>query len=178
MSIQRSISLLDKGLRCVELIAVVLAGIIMIVSMILVASDAILRYLFNAPLSFQYHLTENYLLVALVTLALAWGYRTGGYIRITFLVSKMSIKVKELVLRAGLLISAIYIGVLAWRGGKYFWYAYESNQVQMGLIDWPVAWSWVWVPVGCGLLAMRLVLVALGPSSELHHEHNDVGEEL
>lgn len=169
---------LDRWLRCIELAAVVLAGGIMILTMILVASDAVLRYLFNAPLSFQYHLTENYLLVALIALALAWGYRTGGYIRITFFVNILPATVRGLILRAGLLVSAIYIGVLAWQGGQYFLKAYQDGQTQLGVIDWPVSWSWVWIPVGCGLLAARLLLVAIGPSTELHDEHNDVGEEL
>lgn len=154
---------LDQALRLVETVAAVIAGAIMLCAMVLVALDAFLRYLFNAPLQLQYHLTQNYLLVALVTMALAWGYRTGGYIRISGVVDLFPVMVREVVLRIGLLLSAGYIAALAWKAGEHFWAAYRADEVQLGLIDWPVSWSWIWVPVGCVLLSARLILLALRP---------------
>lgn len=176
MFLRRAYYLLDRVLRYLENAAVVLAGAIMLVAMVLVTCDAAFRYLFRAPLAFQYHLTENYLLIALITLSLAWGYRTAGYIRITSLIKALPPIAAQVVLRLGLFVSAIYISVLAWRGGEYFLYAYQTDQVQMGIIDWPVDWSWIWIPVGCGLLAMRLFLLCVGPVSELHHEHKEEAE--
>ena len=162
----------------VEIIAAVTGGSVMIFTMVLVSFDALARYFFNAPLSFQYPLTENYLLVAIVTLALSWGYRTGGYIRINAVAGRLPPLGRELLLRAGLLVSAAYVAVLAWTSGVYFLNAWRNGEVQMGLIDWSVAWSWIWVPAGCGLLAMRLVLIALGPERGLHIEHDPTEDAL
>jgi hypothetical protein len=41
--------------------------------------------------------------------------------------------------------------------------AYVDDEFVMGVIDWPVAWSWVWVPVGCLLLALRLLVDCTAP---------------
>jgi len=167
---------LDRCLRPFENAAVVLAAIILLCAMFLVAFDALLRYAFNAPLVFQYTLTEEYLLVALITLAMPWGYRTGGYIRITGAADKLPAAARNGVFRGGLLISFAYVAVLAWTGGNQFLKVYQSGEARIGIIDWPVWLSWIWIPIGCGLLALRLLLTALGPASELHVEHDPVEE--
>lgn len=158
---------LDRMLRPIENLAALFAAVMMLIAMLLVSADALMRYAFNAPLTFQYTLTEQYLMVALVCLPLSWGFRTGGYIRIEGLVSRFPPKSREYVLRAGLILSAVYVAVLAWTAGEHFWTSYTTGEVMFGVIDWPVAWSWVWVPIGCGLLALRLLLATFGPASQL-----------
>lgn len=167
---------MDRGLRWCENLSAVIAGIVLLVTMVLVALDVVLRYFLKAPLQFQYNLTENYLLIALISMALAWGYRTGGYIRIDGMISRLPAKLTQLLLRTGLVVSGVYLGVLAWKGGQYFLDAYIAGDVHIGLIDWSVSWSWVWVPVGCGLLALRLFLIAVGPVHGLSTEHDLKGD--
>ncbi|WP_323032441.1 TRAP transporter small permease [Paracoccus sp. (in: a-proteobacteria)] len=158
---------LDRILRPIENIAALLGAAMMLIAMVLVSADALMRYAFNAPLTFQYTLTEQYLMVALVCLPLAWGFRTGGYIRIEGLIDRLPQALREKVLRAGLITSAVYVAALAWTAGGHFWKAYTTGEVMFGVIDWPVAWSWVWVPVGCWLLAARLLLMSFGPRTQL-----------
>lgn len=160
-------ALLDRSLCWMENVAAAFAGAIMLLAMVLVSLDALLRYIFGAPLTFQYYLTEKYLMVGMVALSLSWGFRTGGYIRIEGLVQALPRGLLVSILRAGLVLSAGYIATLAWLGGAYFLSAVRKNEVVMGVIDWPVSWSWVWIPVGCGLLTLRLLLVATGPDAGL-----------
>lgn len=161
----------DTALSFVENIAAAIAGVIAIVMMLLTTADALMRYLLNAPLVFQFYLTSNYLLVATLMLSLAWGFRTGGYIRVSILFSRLGELLGSAVLRVGLLFSAGYLALLTWTSGKYFLKAYESNLIAVEEINWPVAWSWLWVPIGCGLLTLRVLLVALGDSSQLDLQH-------
>lgn len=158
---------LDRILRPLENLAALMAAVMLMAAMVLVSADALMRYAFNAPLAFQYVLTESYLMVALVCLPLAWGFRTGGYIRIEFLLNSLPEKPREIVMRVGLIISAAYVAVLGWTAGEHFWGSYTSGEVMFGVIDWPVAWSWVWIPIGCGLLALRLLLTTFGPPAQL-----------
>lgn len=160
-------ALLDRSLCRIEDLAAVLAGAIMLIAMALVSLDALLRYLFAAPLSFQYYLTEKYLMVGMIALPLSWGFRTGGYIRIEGLVQVLPRGLRVAILRAGLLLSAAYVAVLAWLGGAHFLSAVRKDEVVIGVIDWPVSWSWIWIPAGCGLLALRLLLAATGPAAGL-----------
>jgi TRAP-type C4-dicarboxylate transport system permease small subunit len=170
------VALFERILRSLELLAAVVGGVMTLAAMFLTAADALMRYLFNAPLAFNYYLTESYLMVGLMTMPLAWGYRAGGYIRIYALAGVLPAALRNIMLRAGLLVSAAYVGALAWLAGVRFWEVYKAGDVQMGVIDWPVAWSWVWIPIGLTLLALRLLANAIGPAQELHFEHDDTAE--
>ena len=147
-----------------ENVAVAVAGLAMLAAMLLTSLDAIMRYLFNSPISFQQYLTENYLLVAMINMAFAWGFRAGGYVRIETLLTQLPRSFGNGTVRLGLLISAAYVAVLAWLAGGTFLEAYTKGATHFGEIDWPVSWSWFWIPVGCGLLALRLTLIATGPA--------------
>ncbi|MDN5842371.1 MAG: TRAP transporter small permease [Alcaligenaceae bacterium] len=166
---------LNHLLSPLEAAAVIAAAAMLLAAMVLVSADALLRYAFNAPLSFQYTLTENYLLVGLICLALPWGYRTGGYIRIQALAARLAPGWRVWLLRIGILLSAIYMAILGWLGATYFWEAWINQEYQLGVIDWPVSWSWAPIPIGCGLLALRLALQSFGPVDQLHIDHADDG---
>ena len=102
----------DATLRMLENISAAIAGCAALIAMVLVSADAVLRHLFAHPLTFQLYLTENYLLVAMILLALSWGYRTGGLVRITGLVEKLPEPLRPTVSRLGLAASALLMG---WR---------------------------------------------------------------
>jgi TRAP-type C4-dicarboxylate transport system permease small subunit len=168
---------LEKALRACEAAAAVAGGAMMLAAMLLTSADALLRYGFNAPLTFNYYLTENYLMVGMMLLPMAWGFRAGGYIRIVLLVQHFAPRIRLALLRAGLLVSFVYVAALAYLAGAHFLEIHQRGDVQMGVIDWPVSWSWAPVSVGLGLLAIRLLFMALGPAADLHIEHDDTAED-
>ena len=155
---------LDRVLCRVEGLALVIAGVAIVAAMLLVSADALLRYVFAAPLAFQLHVSEFYLLPASLTMALAWGYRTGGAIQIEFLVQALPDWLVNPLTRIGLIAASGYMAYIAWRGYLVFARAFARNEVVMGVFDWPVSLSWVWIPLGCGLLALRLIMDAVAPS--------------
>jgi TRAP-type C4-dicarboxylate transport system permease small subunit len=172
----RGYGVLERAFRKCEAAAAIVGGVMMLLAMLLTSMDALLRYAFNAPLTFNYYLTENYLMVGMMLLPMAWGFRAGGYIRIMLLVEHFSPTIRNLLLRSGLLVSCVYVAALAWLSGTHFFEVYQRGDVQMGVIDWPVAWSWAPVPVGLSLLAVRLLLTAFGPDADLHLGHDETAE--
>jgi len=60
------------------------------IMMVLTALDAACRYLLNSPILGAYEITEKYLMVAAVFLGLSYAYRGGAFIRVTFLVDRLS----------------------------------------------------------------------------------------
>ncbi|MFN3209912.1 MAG: TRAP transporter small permease [Roseovarius sp.] len=139
------------------------AGVCLVIMAVLISVDVGLRYLFSSPLTFQLQLVRFYLLVAMFMLALPWGYRNGGAIQIQNLIDKLPVAAARPLIRIGLLASALYLGALAIEGGKGFWSAWTKSEVVMGVIDWPVAWSWIWIPLGCGMLSLRVFLDSVAP---------------
>lgn len=167
---------IEHGFRWVESAAAIVGGCTILVVMVLVSADAILRRAFGQPLTFQLQLSENYLLVAMVMLSLAWGYRRGGSIQVRLLLDNLPKETADIVIRVGSAASSIYMAALAVMAWKPFYRALIDHEVTLGVIDWPVSWSWVWIPLGCGLLAIRLTLDATAP--ELPTTDSHAGEPI
>ena len=58
--------------------------------MCLTSADALSRYAFNRPILGAFEITEKYLMVAAIFMGLSYGYRGGLFIRVTFLVDRLS----------------------------------------------------------------------------------------
>jgi TRAP-type C4-dicarboxylate transport system permease small subunit len=164
---------LESVVRPLENVAALVGASMMLLAMAFMTLDATLRYLFNSPIQFASRLIEFYLMVGMFAMPLAWGFRTGGYIRIVGAVALLPERIQHLVLRLGLFVSALYVAMLAWTSGRHFLDAWERDEVYVGVWDWSVAWSWIWVPAGLTLLTLRLLILTVGPASELNAAHSD-----
>ena len=161
---------LARGLSLLEDGCVVVAGVALVIAILLVSTNALSRHVFSTPIEFQLELTQSYLMVMLITLALPWGFRQGGFIRITLLADLFGQRLWQWIYRVGLLASSCYLILLGYEASVVFFDAWNKKLLIMGVIDWPVAWSWIWIPIGCWLLAMRTFLMALG-AGELPQGH-------
>ena len=168
---------LDRFVRPAELAAAIAGAVLMLGTMLLTSVDVVARYLLNAPLEFNQYLTETYLMVGMMCLPLAWGFRAGGYIRVVGVIQAMPTRVGQPLLRIGLLAGSAYIAVLASLAGEKWWETWKDGSVDMGIIDWPVSWSWLPVPIGLALLSLRLILMSIGPARELHFDENLIAED-
>lgn len=128
--------------------------------MFLVSADVVARYFFNAPLTFQFELTTEYLMVIVATLALPWSVRHGAFIRLHivrhFLPTRAAGYLDAI---NGLIASAAFFG-LAWFSGMRTLDKWHAGDALFGVIDWPVWLSLIWVPLGCCMLAIRLAVNA------------------
>jgi TRAP-type C4-dicarboxylate transport system permease small subunit len=168
---------LDALVRPAEIAAAMAGAALMLGAMLLTSVDVVARYVLNAPLEFNQYLTETYLMVGMMALPLAWGFRAGGYIRVVGAVQAMPSKIGQPLLRIGLFAGSAYIAVLAWLAGEKWWETWKDGSVDMGIIDWPVSWSWLPLPIGLALLALRLALMTIGPVRDLHFDESVVVED-
>lgn len=148
----------------------------MIAAMLLTTADALMRYLAHMPIQFAFYLTSNYLMICMATMPMAWGFRTGGYIRVNLFTQHLSVAARRLLYRAGLLVGAGYVAVLAHESAGYTYKQFALNRIVVQDFNWPVGWSWIWIPVGCGLLALRVLLTCFGPGETL--EADETAHEL
>ena len=81
-------------LNAIERIFAFLAMISAFIMVCLTAADAMGRYFLNRPISGAYEITENYLMIFAIYFALAYAYREGANIRITFFVSRLPSQAK------------------------------------------------------------------------------------
>lgn len=146
------------GLMRVEAVFLYASVMAILAMMVLVSIDALARYVFGRPLQFQYELTENYLMVAAMLLPLAYVTRQGQHIAVDAFVhllpSAFQVVVRYL---ASLGMIALLLAV-TYGSGRTALEAFINNETTFGVIDWPVGWSRIWVPLGCGLFAIRLIV--------------------
>src|SRR3977135_2361821 len=84
----------EKLLSWCELVLVYIAVLAAFLMMCLTSADAIARYALNSPILGAYEITEKYLMVATIFLGLSYAYRGGVFIRVTFLVDRLSGRMK------------------------------------------------------------------------------------
>ena len=127
----------------------------------LVTADVLGRYLFNAPLTFQFELTTEYLMVIVATLALPWSVSQGAFIRVNvirYVLRPSALHYLDVI--NGLIASAAFFA-MAWFSGAHTLDKWHGGDAIFGVIDWPVWLSLIWVPLGSFMLALRLVVDAL-----------------
>jgi TRAP-type C4-dicarboxylate transport system permease small subunit len=80
--------------------------------MLLTTADAGGRYLLNRPILAAYELTTNYLMVAVIFLAMPFAYREGANIRVTFLVARLGRTARLIVDHIVQTVSILYCAAL------------------------------------------------------------------
>lgn len=145
-------------LSAVENVLGWLAAGAMITIMTVVFCDVVLRYAFNSPLSWAYDLISLYLVAAVFFLSLSSAYSEGAHVNVDILQQMLPETVKritEVVIAAiGLLVFAL----IAWFGVLRTIEAHQGSDVISGAIAWPTWPALALVPVGCGLMALRLAV--------------------
>lgn len=134
------------------------AGLCVLLIMFVVTYDAISRYLFNAPLSWSFELVTYYLMVVAVYFALSSTFTHGDHINLDLFLNMMSARPRARVESAWSLISAVGFAIIAWGTWENTLHAYQRNEFLPGIIVWPAWLSHLPVPLGTGLIALRLAL--------------------
>jgi len=127
-------------------------------------ADIFLRLFADRPVQIQFELTEFYLMPALATLSLSRVFRDGGHLALEIVPADLFGPASGLVHRVVLILSAIFFGVVAYVSGHFTLEAFMRGDIEYGVIDWPLGWAYAPVPLGCGVLALRLVYDSLTPS--------------
>lgn len=147
-----------KALEALENLTSWIAGACVFVMMVLVSSDAIGRYAFQAPLKFQFDFTTYYLMVIVGVLALAWGERNGSMIRIKAATRFLPAHLHSYLYAFNNAVAAAVFAAMTYASGERTLETYRDGDVLFGVIDWPVWLSNVWVPIAAGALTLRLLV--------------------
>ncbi len=138
-----------------------IAGVSVFVMMVLVSFDAIGRYAFHSPLTFQFDFTTYYLMVIVGVLSLSWGERNGAMIRISVATRFLPDVLHGPLYTLNNLLAAAIFATMTMASSKRTFETFHDGDVIFGVIDWPVWLSLVWVPIGAGVLTLRLIINAI-----------------
>lgn len=153
---------LDDAIAMIDRLLAFIAALMMLATMVIVSADVLLRYLFNAPLSWSYDLIGLYLMAGIFFLLLSDTFRMGGHIGVDIVQQALPRAARHVMLGLGDILSIAVFGPIVWIGLNRTQASLEAGEVLAGLISWPVWVSYAFVPLGMGMLTLRLVLDAIG----------------
>jgi TRAP-type C4-dicarboxylate transport system permease small subunit len=148
----------DRWLRRIEQVAMLLVAAALFSMMMITVVDVVLRYAFNAPFSWSYDVIGNYLLVILFFLALSYTLREQGHIALDLVVRKIaSVRARAaLALIGDVLALAFFVGIL-YEGAVTTRSDWVNHYLLPGVVPLPTWLAHVFVPIGCGIIALRIL---------------------
>lgn len=149
--------MLELGLRKIE-DTLHLAGCLCLVAVAaLINADILLRLIANRPVQIQFELTELYLMPALATLSLSRVFRDGGHLALEFMPDHLPGLFGQVISKLRLLLPAAFFAAVTFMSGKFALSAISHGDVEYGVVDWPLGWAYAVIPLGCGVLVLRLL---------------------
>ena len=127
------------------------------IMMIAILREVVGRYFFNTPSNWSLELS-GYLLVALAYLGAPYTELTEGNIRIDFLYSRFSLRLRLCADVVIYLIGICWGGVVLWQGWLLAWESWKISACSSEAMAWPLFPSQVLVPIGSLLLCLVLIL--------------------
>lgn len=126
-------------------------------TMFIITADVVQRYAFNAPLTFTYDLISRYLMPAAFFLTLAQAMRRNEHVGVDLLVRRMAVRSRCALTLVVYFPTALFFAAVFYLGTLTTWDAWIEGDVLGGLIPWPMWASAIFVPIGSGLIFVRIV---------------------
>ena len=150
----------EQILRKTELLLTYLSAVIILFLMVYVLLEVLMRYAFNSPLPGHLEGAEL-LLPMIVFFAISYTQARNGHVGMSLVVEVLPVRFQQFINIFTLGLSILTCAVLAYFGAKQAYFAYEINDVTMTPPYWPIWPSASIVPIGYGLLALRMSLQIL-----------------
>ena len=147
---------LERWLARFETALLYLGVLATIGMMCLTSADAISRYLFNSPILGALEITEKYLMVAAIFLGLAYGYRGGLFIRVTFLVDRLDGRAKLAADYFAYAVTLSFCLFFLWATGIQGWRGLHDD-TEISTLPILVGPAYCFVPIG--FLALTLLML-------------------
>ncbi|MBK3660085.1 TRAP transporter small permease [Bradyrhizobium diazoefficiens] len=149
-------------LGALERALTVIAVAFMFVIMMLVVTDVFMRYALNSPFSFTYDLIGLYLLAGVFFFTVSDALREHVHVGVDILLSRFSPAGRRLSEIVTALVGLFVFVLICKVGLERAIENYEQQDVLAGAIPWPTWVSAALVPLGCGVLVLRLALQLVG----------------
>lgn len=128
--------------------------------------DALMRYLFNAPLAGVEEATVEFFMPALVYFAIAHVFRTGGHVRITLVSDRLPVRVQHVLWVIFDVLTALLFAAIAYGLCQRTLSAYRMNEYSTSPLNYVLWPSFAIVAIGAILMVVRAVAAALDPAAQ------------
>jgi TRAP-type C4-dicarboxylate transport system permease small subunit len=127
------------------------------VMMVVVTGDSVGRYFLRSPIKGAFELVQNYLMVMTVFLSISYICRINAHIRLEMFQKFFPRQLKIVITYVNTLFPLAMFFIICHQATIRALEAWNNKEVMIGVVSWPVFWSYVWVPLGTGLVCVRLL---------------------
>ena len=162
-----SMKTIERLIISIEKLFEGVTALLMLLIMMIVVTDVSLRYLFNSPLIWAYDMIGLYLMAGVFFLSVSRTYAMHKHIGLDILVQRFPPIGRRL---AEILTSVVAIPLfflMAKVGAERAYSNWTNGDAMAGLIAWPTWIAAVLVPLGIGLLVLRMVFRLVGQIASL-----------
>lgn len=153
---------LDILLRCLEGALSVAASICLFAIMAIVAADVLMRYIFNSPIGWAQEVIGVYLLAGVFFLSLSSTSASRSQISVDIIKDRLPPAGRRLAEANGALIGLIVWAAICWLGWGRAADSFISDDRLIGTYVWQVWIADALVPLGSGLMVLRLFFTFAG----------------
>jgi len=163
----------NKAMGVLEKLLIGLASFALLVLTGLTTADALGRYLFNSPIPGTGEIIEDYFMIALIFLPLSYSFMQEGHVHVTMIERYFSGGVKRAVGKMNLLLSFALFALIVLAGWDRFAEAWRIEEISTSSVGYPMWPCYLMVPIGCGLLCLRIAQVFFGGAKKRHAGTHD-----
>lgn len=146
---------MHRKLNLLEMAGVYIASIGILVAMCVTAVDVFMRYVMGSPLEWWYDFLMNYVIIAIFYLSFSYTLAHHGHLTVGYFAGKMPLRFTYIAFCFGLLIGSIFFYLIGKSAVQESIAAYVNNDVQFGVILWPVWITKAFIAYGILTLALR-----------------------
>jgi TRAP-type C4-dicarboxylate transport system permease small subunit len=143
-------------LRVEKVFCYVAAGLVFIM-IFPTTIDVIFRYIMEEPLPAIFQLTE-FMMVGVVYLGISYVQSLKEHIKIEMATSWLPPRGRDFLDVFAYLVGLLLFAIITWQSGRLAWEAWVTQDYTMGIIHFPFWPAKSIIPIGCGLLCIRLLL--------------------
>lgn len=143
------------------------AAALLFAIMLLVVADVFMRYVVGRPFTFTYDLVGVYLMTGVFYLVLPHAQASHAHVAVDILLNSFPDHARRVAEVVSCIAGASVFALITYVGWERALDNYLSGDVLAGVIPWPTWASAALVPVGAGVLVLRLALTALGHAASL-----------
>lgn len=151
----------DRILSRIEAAGLFIACLMILAMMVLIAADAISRYLFTVPLTFTMDLVTMYMLPGAIFLAMSFAMRVGAHVNVDLVLHQMWPRLLRMVTGLTLMVAIVVIALTVWATGHKAFDAWDRASVVTGLHSWIIWPSEALVPAGLSLMLLRMTHMSI-----------------
>jgi C4-dicarboxylate transporter DctQ subunit len=154
---ENRLSSLNEKIKKFNFICVSLAGFILVFITFSIFVDVFLRYVFRRP-SIWITEVSTYLFLYMIFLATSYTLQEGTHIKVTFLLSRSSDKVKRVFNLVTSIFAMVFCFVLLWQTTAMTWSAFKEKWTSPTMLSAPFAYIYIVMVIGSFFLLLTFIL--------------------